>query len=133
MLFVFLFFKQKTAYELRISDWSSDVCSSDLFARGLGLGQHRLRVAIHTLADVGDREPTRGTLQQAHAQLGFQLADAPAQERLGNPKRAFGCGEATVVDDGGKEVEVVEVRHGCSSKFRTICDIRSEENTSELK
>src|SRR3546814_15107911 len=27
------FFKQKTAYELRISDWSSDVCSSDLIAR----------------------------------------------------------------------------------------------------
>src|SRR3546814_5952071 len=27
------FFKQKTAYEMRISDWSSDVCSSDLFAR----------------------------------------------------------------------------------------------------
>src|SRR3546814_3168742 len=26
------FFKQKTAYEMRISDWSSDVCSSDLFA-----------------------------------------------------------------------------------------------------
>src|SRR3546814_6638059 len=31
-LFVF-FFKQKTAYEMRISDWSSDVCSSDLAAR----------------------------------------------------------------------------------------------------
>src|SRR3546814_5261430 len=30
MLFLFFFFKQKTAYELRISDWSSDVCSSDL-------------------------------------------------------------------------------------------------------
>src|SRR3546814_6030987 len=28
----FFFFKQKTAYEMRISDWSSDVCSSDLFA-----------------------------------------------------------------------------------------------------
>src|SRR3546814_1280646 len=28
----FLFFKQKTAYEMRISDWSSDVCSSDLAA-----------------------------------------------------------------------------------------------------
>src|SRR3546814_8722506 len=28
----FFFFKQKTAYELRISDWSSDVCSSDLLA-----------------------------------------------------------------------------------------------------
>src|SRR3546814_1326024 len=109
MLLFFFFFKQKTAYEMRISDWSSDVCSSDL---------------------VGDREPARGTLQQAHAQLGFQLADAPAQARLGNPQRAFGCGEATVVDDGGKVVEVVEVLHGCSSKFRTI---RSEEHTSELQ
>src|SRR3546814_9481839 len=34
VFFVF-FFKQKTAYEMRISDWSSDVCSSDLFARGI--------------------------------------------------------------------------------------------------
>src|SRR3546814_10258165 len=30
--FIFFFFKQKTAYEMRISDWSSDVCSSDLLA-----------------------------------------------------------------------------------------------------
>src|SRR3546814_7568312 len=30
MSFVVFFFKQKTAYEMRISDWSSDVCSSDL-------------------------------------------------------------------------------------------------------
>src|SRR3546814_9095978 len=29
-LFIIVFFKQKTAYEMRISDWSSDVCSSDL-------------------------------------------------------------------------------------------------------
>src|SRR3546814_8711967 len=29
-MFDFFFFKQKTAYEMRISDWSSDVCSSDL-------------------------------------------------------------------------------------------------------
>src|SRR3546814_13728110 len=32
-MFVFFLFKQKTAYELRISDLSSDVCSSDLFAQ----------------------------------------------------------------------------------------------------
>src|SRR3546814_2908457 len=31
--FLFFFFKQKTAYEMRISDWSSDVCSSDLGCR----------------------------------------------------------------------------------------------------
>src|SRR3546814_21182344 len=33
MFWFFFFFKQKTAYELRISDWSSDVCSSDLSDR----------------------------------------------------------------------------------------------------
>src|SRR3546814_7359907 len=32
----FCFFKQKTAYEMRISDWSSDVCSSDLLLRHRG-------------------------------------------------------------------------------------------------
>src|SRR3546814_2036027 len=33
-VFCFFFFKQKTAYEMRISDWSSDVCSSDLLHDG---------------------------------------------------------------------------------------------------
>src|SRR3546814_5668695 len=33
---IFFFVKQKTAYEMRISDWSSDVCSSDLLFSGLG-------------------------------------------------------------------------------------------------
>src|SRR3546814_5042144 len=32
-MLVLFFFKQKTAYEMRISDWSSDVCSSDLYLR----------------------------------------------------------------------------------------------------
>src|SRR3546814_6651493 len=32
----YFFFKQKTAYEMRISDWSSDVCSSDLARRAAG-------------------------------------------------------------------------------------------------
>src|SRR3546814_6210626 len=38
MIVCFFFFKQKTAYEVRISDWSSDVCSSDLAEAG-----HRAR------------------------------------------------------------------------------------------
>src|SRR3546814_8058953 len=36
-IFYFFFFKQKTAYEMRISDWSSDVCSSDLVFYLLGV------------------------------------------------------------------------------------------------
>src|SRR3546814_7482943 len=38
LLIVFFFFKQKTAYELRISDWSSDVCSSDLVSNNREIG-----------------------------------------------------------------------------------------------
>src|SRR3546814_10793618 len=46
--FVVFFFKQKTAYEMRISDWSSDVCSSDLPAspaRPPPVGPTRIRAA----------------------------------------------------------------------------------------
>src|SRR3546814_7527262 len=43
VLFVF-FFKQKTAYEMRISDWSSDVCSSDLSLQRPAFAQRRAMV-----------------------------------------------------------------------------------------
>src|SRR3546814_5507208 len=49
VLFFFFFFKQKTAYEMRISDWSSDVCSSDL-RRAVPVDQH------DALARRGDRD-----------------------------------------------------------------------------
>src|SRR3546814_638883 len=42
LFFLFFFFKQKTAYEMRISDWSSDVCSSDLVAVDLDQGRERV-------------------------------------------------------------------------------------------
>src|SRR3546814_4031611 len=58
---VFFFFKQKTAYEMRISDWSSDVCSSDLFvpdeeradavAEALGFADNQNRAIM--AADIG--------------------------------------------------------------------------------
>src|SRR3546814_6617520 len=45
---MFFFFKQKTAYEMRISDWSSDVCSSDLQMRWWG---HHSRASALTVED----------------------------------------------------------------------------------
>src|SRR3546814_16386113 len=56
----FFFFKQKTAYEMRISDWSSDVCSSDL-----------------------PEEQIQALLQGAHQVLLFGYPDAPVQALLG--------------------------------------------------
>src|SRR3546814_10413515 len=47
---LFFFVKQKTAYEMRISDWSSDVCSSDLEGVGLLL---QLAIEIPAVALVG--------------------------------------------------------------------------------
>src|SRR3546814_10127855 len=57
-LFIF-FFKQKTAYEMRISDWSSDVCSSDLLQP-----RHRDAAGIRRLAR---REHDLCILEDMHA------------------------------------------------------------------
>src|SRR3546814_3652868 len=62
LLFVF-FFKQKTAYEMRISDWSSDVCSSDLMGEllraidaytGHAITRLAMQVSPHVMARPGE-------------------------------------------------------------------------------
>src|SRR3546814_4644161 len=53
MCFVFFLFKQKTAYEMRISDWSSDVCSSDLGAYIGSFGDWRFGNRRFTIDDGG--------------------------------------------------------------------------------
>src|SRR3546814_7714287 len=54
MILIFFFFKQKTAYEMRISDWSSDVCSSDLAGvvgdRAIGHRHVQILADQHALA-----------------------------------------------------------------------------------
>src|SRR3546814_1431144 len=76
MLYFFFFFKQKTAYEMRISDWSSDVCSSDLrnivddYIRRRGWNEsgstkiylRALRSSVMSLYEVSEVEPGSGFL-----------------------------------------------------------------------
>src|SRR3546814_5515450 len=73
---MFFFFKQKTAYEMRISDWSSDVCSSDLPIEVERRGDHAFLFAVqfgeHVAALVGD---------EAGAVEGLAAFDADAVRR----------------------------------------------------
>src|SRR3546814_10343678 len=52
----FFFFKQKTAYERRISDWSSDVCSSDLLAGMASRGRRRMADCFPSLDPLGSQD-----------------------------------------------------------------------------
>src|SRR3546814_8557053 len=62
LLCVFFFFKQKTAYEMRISDWSSDVCSSDLLAtRPAATISARAFAPLDRLLDLSARFSTEST------------------------------------------------------------------------
>src|SRR3546814_2810072 len=55
----FFFFKQKTAYEMRISDWSSDVCSSDLVDPQLTLYPEFARAKAKNVADLTEAGENR--------------------------------------------------------------------------
>src|SRR3546814_3338846 len=85
----FFFFKQKTAYEMRISDWSSDVCSSDLLER-LPVGGDRLFAAARgeerlaqAVPDVGGARE-RGRVDPEDLDRGIDVSGAqkPVAERV---------------------------------------------------
>src|SRR3546814_19633243 len=88
MLFVsFVCFKQKTAYEMRISDWSSDVCSSDLFPGDLvglqGAMAEPLGHGVEALTPVTLCVLPRGKLYEifrVHPELGFDMTWLGAKE-----------------------------------------------------
>src|SRR3546814_2963376 len=83
-LFFFFFFKQKTAYEMRISGWSSDVCSSDLplpksdFVTTLGLRfQKEIPMAVsdtYVRARIDNTTKERATA--ALGAMGLSISDA---------------------------------------------------------
>src|SRR3546814_2041977 len=95
LLFIFFFFKQKTAYEMRISDWSSDVCSSDL--RKSSIKERKARQDHHEDEDGGNHHPRSITLVR-HRRCGCSVLSPcrhggerrnaerpyPAQDFLGN-------------------------------------------------
>src|SRR3546814_19127679 len=71
LFFVFFFFKQKTAYEMRISDWSSDVCSSDL----------RLEPAAKLIDQREGAEAEQGDVLVDASHLGYRDRAQPEDRR----------------------------------------------------
>src|SRR3546814_10586076 len=115
-------FEQKTAYEMRISDWSSDVCSSDLIAEAASLG-YRIR-----LVGVAEANGT-GLFQRVHPHL--VPLDHPLAHVAGSLNAVVAEGnfvgrlffEGAGAGDGPTASAVVA----------DLIDIRSEEHTSELQ
>src|SRR3546814_8258873 len=103
-MFVCVFFKQKTAYEMRISDWSSYVCSSDLVAalcRALGgsdsdyrqllLALRPVRPSLSDATIVGEAMRYQElSVAQADAAVGALRAPAALRAKLDHLRRIAG-------------------------------------------
>src|SRR3546814_6041946 len=100
---VFFFFKQKTAYEMRISDWSSDVCSSDLALRLIGIAsdeKKRTAGGVHLLR--GEHPPDGvGVTIRRLADLDLLVVILGEGERARRLKRQLVLGDQ--VDQRGCE------------------------------
>src|SRR3546814_14131122 len=98
---VFFFFKQKTAYEMRISDWSSDVCSSDLAeCRAFAGFAFEADFATHQLGELARDRQTEAAAAD--------LAAANLPERLEQPLALLG-GDADP-GIGNRETQPVTAR-----------------------
>src|SRR3546814_4993443 len=108
VIFYFFFFKQKTAYEMRISDWSSDVCSSDL-------------AGVAEAVDVLGESAAAGLAGQRE----------PALEVVAGHRRARG---QRVVGEVEQRAGVGAVhQRGETELAAGHVAVRSEEHTSELQ
>src|SRR3546814_17075058 len=107
---VFFFFKQKTAYEMRISDWSSDVCSSDLSVllkpRSLSSSRNvRLARVSPILCSSTNSSTSIAPLRRKNSPSGPATA-APAAAspggEAGSRERAGSPSQRSAEDSGGK-------------------------------
>src|SRR3546814_4703982 len=73
MFIAFCFFKQKTAYEMRISDWSSDVCSSDLSRRVLFAPFKKWRIDDQAVLDDFGQAGGHFSCRQGRQDIGVDL------------------------------------------------------------
>src|SRR3546814_17434567 len=111
----FFFFKQKTASEMRISDWSSDVCSSDLRQRIAQIALHgRTAEAKHTADEQREQRPRQAQIDHDRPLYGIAAAQKPVDHLRGG-KRGGTDGHR----DSGKRSEDGRGGKECVSTCRT--------------
>src|SRR3546814_1261258 len=125
IVFVF-FFKQKTAYEMRISDWSSDVCSSDLFA----MAQQDIRYYLNGMLFVFEPGYVRAVATDGHrlAHSGTAVDGITARHDVIVPRKTVLEMQRLLGDTD--EPVAIDVAQG---QIRFRFGDRSEEHTSELQ
>src|SRR3546814_7244869 len=122
---MFFLFKQKSAYEMRISDWSSDVCSSDLGADFLEADRaEQLAEAQHFLVQQRQQRLGRGIAAGEAGAAGDQHA---VDGVVGDPLRDRGAQAVAVVGEQGACVQAVAVG------YKRRDEVRSAEHKSELQ
>src|SRR3546814_5584817 len=84
---MFFFFKQKTAYEMRISDWSSDVCSSDLVPDGDPKAEQAMLLKIASQPVSGESTYSTGADVSR-----FQRSSVPGKAESGAQSMADAAG-----------------------------------------
>src|SRR3546814_8844201 len=113
------FFKQKTSYEMRISDWSSDVCSSDLATA--------LAEELRDRRNVGDVQLL--TPEQGLQSLRDKGVPAPAIDAAGDNPLPY----VLVVTPAGDEMMLAAGLEQLPEAELVQHDTQSEEHTSELQ
>src|SRR3546814_3715660 len=81
-IFIVFFFKQKTAYEMRISDWSSDVCSSDL--KAIEANPNLAQPYVNLGMVLREQKKFEEALQYARKGAELDPGSGAAQSNLGN-------------------------------------------------
>src|SRR3546814_6176934 len=149
MIMIWLcFIKQKTAYEMRISDWSSDVCSSDLLTRDPARGNAVVEIhncyfnegvvetdgvdlTVRTNFDLGAGGKLSNVLQLSH-QFGYTIDGGAEQVGLqGFPETRATLNNQWSRGDWG--VGYIARYIGANGEGASSTDSRTAEHTSELQ
>src|SRR3546814_8163217 len=129
-MYVFIFFKQMTAYEMRIRDWSSDVCSSDLTVTAIA---NAAKSRVKGIEFEGSAVLTDGFILN----VGYSLNDAKYRDAVFS---AYNVENADIYGFTGGDASGKRIQNTSKHSFKGGAQFtapafagRPEENTSEIQ